>query len=122
MILDSSCKRKEARFSISAETIISVSRNGEILQASSTNMSGGGVLLHFAESAPRLAVGDDLICEYTMPEDAPVSLPRWTIGKVVRVDQNSAALHFAGGVFSPPEPKASTSDTDLESDSSSKTS
>ena len=90
--------RREARFQIKAVTSVKVAKSGETVRTTTSDISGGGVLLHFKEPV-RFMVGDEVSCECKLPETADGSLPCWTLGKVVRVGDRSAAVEFEAGVF-----------------------
>jgi len=46
-----------------------VNKSGLITRATTVNMSGSGVLLHF-EEAVQLALGDQVTCEFQVSHDA----------------------------------------------------
>jgi PilZ domain-containing protein len=96
-------QRREVRFVIEAGATVEVGKNGQTIHATTVNMSGGGVLLHFEESVP-LAVGDQVSCEFKVEHGADSPLPYWGLGEVVRVIEGcSFAIVLKAGGFSPLE-------------------
>jgi hypothetical protein len=92
--------RKELRFLVEAGATVEVCKSGEILHATTANMSGGGVLLDFEEPV-QLAVGDRVICEFMVVHDADKPLPYWGVGNVARVENSRVAIELKGGGFCP---------------------
>jgi hypothetical protein len=62
------------------------------------NVSTGGLLLEVSESNA-FAVGDYVECEIALPDAAQQAFASWGIGRVVRVDQSSAAVELRSGIF-----------------------
>ena len=102
---DNSEKRREPRFPIQTGATVEVQKRGEIVSATTVNISGCGVLLEF-EIPTRLEVGDPVICEFAVTHDADNGLPCWGVGDVVRVDGRTVAVDFKAGALTPlgPEP------------------
>jgi hypothetical protein len=98
-------RRKEPRFRVDAGASFEVNKNGQILRATTLDMSGSGVLLRF-DGAVQLAPGDEVTCDFKLSSDADNSLPHWGIGTVVRVDGRSVAIELKAGGLCELEPKA----------------
>src|ERR1035437_6445018 len=99
---DQSQKRREPRFPIEAGATVEVSNSGQIARATTVDISGCGVLLHFEEPV-QLAVGDQVICEFEVLHDADKPLPYWGVGNVIRVEGCRAAIELKAGGLSPLE-------------------
>ncbi len=93
-------KRKEPRYPIAAEATIRPIDGGEGAPARTVNLSGAGVLLRF-ERPLGLRVGQQVICEVTLPDAPGKPLPSWGLGTVVRVDDSCAAIELQAGSFDP---------------------
>jgi hypothetical protein len=88
--------RREPRFQIEAGATVELHNKGQIVKATTVNMSGCGVLLQF--TAPLdLVVGDEVLCDFKLALEAGDPLPRWGLGTVVRVDNLRVAVDFRGG-------------------------
>jgi hypothetical protein len=90
--------RREPRFQIAAGTTVEMHSKGQIVSATTVNMSGCGVLLELSE-APPLALGDEVMCEFKLPQEADASLPLWGLGTVVRLDDRRIAVDLRGGIW-----------------------
>jgi len=101
-------RRSELRFLIEAGATVEVVKSGQTVRATTVNMSGGGVLLHFEETS-QLAVGDEVICEFKVENkvenDDAKPLPYWGVGSVVRVEDCRVAIMLQAGGFSPLDPE-----------------
>jgi hypothetical protein len=94
-------KRREPRFPIKTGATVEVQKRGEIVSATTVNISGCGVLLQF-EIPTHLKVGDPVVCEFDVTHtDKPV--PCWGVGDVVRVDGCQVAVDFKAGGLAPLE-------------------
>lgn len=92
-------KQRELRFLIDAGATVDVIKNGQTIRATTVNMSGSGVLLHFNQPVS-LVVGDQVIGEFKIEGGADDSLPYWAVGNIVRVEERGVAIAFAGGAYS----------------------
>jgi len=99
---DYSDRRREPRFPIEAGATVEVSKNGEVVSATTVNISGSGVLLQFEEPV-QLAVGDQVVCEFKVSYETDKPLPYWGVGHVVRVDGCRAAIVLMAGGLAPLE-------------------
>jgi hypothetical protein len=72
-------QQRELRFLIEAGATVDVIKNGQTIRATTVNMSGCGVLPHFEEPV-QLAVGDQVIAEFKIANEADKSLPYWGWG------------------------------------------
>jgi len=90
---------RELRVLIEAGATVDVNKNNQTFRATTVNMSGSGVLLCF-ESPVELAVGDQVVGEFRLADEADDSLPYWAVGSVVRVESCRAAIIFKGGGYS----------------------
>lgn len=97
---DGADRRREERFPIRAGATVAVSRGGRTTSATTLDISGGGVLVQFAEPVP-LAVGDQVVCDFDVSHEADKPLPYWGLGSVVRVDGCRAAIDLKAGGLSP---------------------
>jgi len=97
---DSSERRRELRFPITAGACVEVKGHNGLTTATTIDVSGGGVLLRY-EGAQSLAVGDQVTCEFLLPQDQGQPLPYWGVGSVVRVRGNAAAVDLIAGGFAP---------------------
>jgi hypothetical protein len=88
--------RREARFQIQAGATVELHNKGQVVKATTVNMSGCGVLLQFAGPLD-LVVGDEVICDFKLSKGVDDPLPRWGLGTVVRVDSALVAVDFRGG-------------------------
>jgi len=95
-------QRREERFPIKTGATVEVQKRGEIVNATTINISGCGVLLQF-EIPTQLAVGDPVVCEFAVTSEGDLPLPCWGVGDVVRVDGNRVAVDFKAGGLSPLE-------------------
>jgi hypothetical protein len=95
-------RRREPRFQIVAGATVEVDNQGRITHATTVNVSGCGVLLQFEEPV-HVAVGDQVICEFKVPQKAGTPLPYWGLGNVLRVEDRRAAIDFKAAL-SPIEP------------------
>lgn len=91
-------KRREPRFAIGAGTVVEVFRDGRTVRATTVNISGCGVLLQLDEPIG-LAVGDQVICEFSIPAGTDKPLPCWAVGDIVRIDDCRVAIDFKAGGF-----------------------
>jgi hypothetical protein len=89
-------KRREPRLEIRAGTAIALYKKAQVLNATTVNMSGCGVLLQLADSV-HLAVGDSVMCDFNVQGQADQTLPCWAEGTVVRVEGDRVAVDFRGG-------------------------
>ncbi len=89
-------KRREPRFDIRAGTAVGLYRKAQVLNATTVNMSGCGVLLQFDDSV-HLAVGDTVMCDFNIQDQAGQMLPCWAEGTVVRLDGDRVAVDFRSG-------------------------
>jgi PilZ domain len=78
---------------IEAGATVKVLKSGQILYAKTVNMSGGGVLLHFDESA-HLAVGDPVDCEFRVAPEYGSPLPYRGVGDVTRLEGCYVAIRL----------------------------
>jgi hypothetical protein len=101
--------RREPRFQIEAGATVELHNKGQIVSATTVNMSGCGVLLQFAEPV-HLSVGDDVMCDFKLSKGSGDPLPRWGVGTVVRVDGERVAIDFRGGGWTPANDDASPPD------------
>jgi hypothetical protein len=99
-------KRREPRFAIQAGTLVGVRRGDKTVKAVTINMSGCGVLLQLSEPV-ELVVGDTVVCDFDLPNEAGALLPYWAEGSVVRLDENRIAIDFHCGGWT--QPKAASS-------------
>jgi hypothetical protein len=99
---DHSDKRREPRFPIETGATVEVQKRGEIVNATTVNISGCGVLLQF-EIPTYLAVGDPVVCEFAVTHEPDRPLPCWGVGDVVRVDGCQVAVDFKAGGLAPLE-------------------
>jgi hypothetical protein len=76
-----------------------VDGNGQVMRATTVNMCGEGVLLHFEEQ-PQLEAGDRVTCDFKVSHGADKPLPYWGVGQVIRVGDGDAAIEFRTGVLS----------------------
>jgi hypothetical protein len=83
-------------------------QKGKAVRATTVNLSGCGVLLHFREPV-QIAVGDELICEFKVRHRAGKSLPCWGVGHVVRIDGTKAAVELSAGGYNPADPASGDS-------------
>ncbi len=97
---DRSDKRREPRSLIQAGASVEVQKRGKIVNATTVNISGCGVLLEF-KIPTQLAVGDPVVCEFAVTHDAAKGLPCWGVGDVVRVDGCKVAVDFKAGALAP---------------------
>ena len=102
-------RRREPRYPIQAGAAVEVNSNGNgygrSIRATTVDMSGCGVLLQFEEPA-QLAVGDRVICEFQLPQEAGKPLPYWGVGSIVRVECLRVAVDIEGGGWSLPDSKS----------------
>jgi hypothetical protein len=91
-------KRREPRFAIEAGTTVEVFNNGQIVRATTVNMSGCGVLLQL-QAPVGLNLGDQVICEFNISPDPDKPLPCWAVGEIVRLENCHAAVDFKAGGF-----------------------
>jgi hypothetical protein len=98
-------KEREPRFPIEAATSVETCKNNQTSSATTMNMSGSGVLLHF-EGPIQLAVGDHVSCEFKISHDADKSLPYWGVGSVVRIQGDLVAIEFKGVGFTQLKPES----------------
>jgi hypothetical protein len=98
-------KRREPRFDIQAGAVVRLRRDGDIVTASTVNISGCGVLLQF-ETPISIAVGDAVVCDLDISDEQGQVLPCWADGTVVRVDGTRVAVDFRAGSWSPGHPPA----------------
>jgi hypothetical protein len=96
---DRSNRRREPRFQIAAGSTVEVSKNGQLAHATTVDLSGCGVRLRFEEPI-QLALGDHVLCEFKIPQDAGELLPYWGVGDVVRVEDHCVAIDFSGAGWS----------------------
>lgn len=99
-------KRREPRLDIQAGAVVRLHRDGDIVSATTVNISGCGVLLQFEAPVP-IAVGDAVVCDLDVSDEDGTMLPCWADGTVVRVDGAHVAVDFRAGTWShvrPPEP------------------
>lgn len=94
--------RREPRIHIEAGTSVELHSNGQVVRATTVNMSGCGVLLQFAEPPP-FTVGDSVTCNFKLPKEEGEPLPSWGLGTVVRLDGACAAIDFRGGGWMVPD-------------------
>ena len=106
---EGSDKRREQRFPIQTGATVEVQKRGEIVNATTINISGCGVLLQF-EIPTQLSVGDPVVCEFAVTNDTDLPLPCWGVGDVVRVDGNRVAVDFKAGGLSPLESEPITAE------------
>ncbi|MGB8012508.1 MAG: PilZ domain-containing protein [Terriglobales bacterium] len=92
-------RRRELRFMIEAGATVEVVKCGQTFRATTVNMSGCGVLLHFEKPAV-LVVGDEVVCEFKIEDDVEETLPYWGVGTVVRIADLDVAIDIKGGGFS----------------------
>jgi hypothetical protein len=97
-------QRREPRFPIQTGAAVEVQKRGQIVNATTVNISGCGVLLEF-EIPTQLAVGDPVVCEFRVTRQADKPLPCWGVGDVVRVDGCRVAVDFKAGGLAPLEPE-----------------
>ena len=93
-------KRREPRFTIKTGAAVEVQKRGEIVSATTVNISGCGALLEF-EIPTHLKVGDPVVCEFDVTREANKPLPCWGVGDVVRVDGRQVAVDFKAGGLAP---------------------
>jgi len=98
-------RRREERFPIEAGAIVAVNQNGQTESGTTVDISGCGVLLQFKEPV-HLAGGDQVICDFSVPQQTEKPLPYWVVGSVVRVDGCRAAIDFQAGGLSAVDPKS----------------
>jgi hypothetical protein len=91
-------KRREPRFDIQAGAVVRLHRDGDIVSATTVNISGCGVLLQFGAPV-RIAVGDAVVCEFDITDERGAMLPCWVDGTVVRVDGARIAADFRAGTW-----------------------
>jgi hypothetical protein len=97
---DFSDRRREPRFPIVAGASVQVRGRNGLAAATTIDVSGGGVLLRYSGNDP-LAVGDDVTCEFRLPQDSGEPLPYWGVGSIVRVSDDLVAVELMSGGFSP---------------------
>jgi hypothetical protein len=102
---DRSDLRREPRFPIKTGATVEVQKRGEIINATTINISGCGVLLQF-EIPTHLAVGDPVVCEFAVTHETDKPLPCWGVGDVVRVDGCRVAVDFKAGGLAPLDSEA----------------
>jgi hypothetical protein len=109
-------QQRELRYRIEAGANVEVIKNGRTIRATTVNMSGCGVLLHF-ERPVQLVVGDQVMVEFKITDQADKPLPYWAVGNIVRVEGCRVAIEFKGGVFSRLDPGTGIAvPPDIESD------
>jgi hypothetical protein len=91
-------ERREARVPIAVVANVEVNNNGQIVHATTINVSGCGVLLRFDE-AIHVSPGDEVLCEFSSASPTQKSLPCWVFGSVVRVEGNRVAIDFRSGSY-----------------------
>jgi hypothetical protein len=99
--------RREPRFDIQAGAVVRLHRDGEVVSATTVNISGCGALLQFEAPIP-IAVGDVVVCDLDVSDEQGDMLPCWVDGTVVRVDGARVAVDFRAGSWSHDRPPASS--------------
>ena len=83
---------------LKASAVVRKGEKGESLRAEVVDASGGGILL-MVRSVPSLVLGDELICDVSLPAGLELAIPRHGMGTVVRVDGERTAIQFNAAVF-----------------------
>jgi len=91
-------RRSEPRFAIGADARLRRQGDGRAYAAITLNVSTGGLLLRFSESNP-CRVGDDVECEIALADAPQQAFASWGVGRVVRIDESSAAVVLRSGLF-----------------------
>jgi hypothetical protein len=102
---DRSDPRREPRFPIKTGASVEVQKRGDVINATTINISGCGVLLQL-EIPTHLSVGDPVVCEFGVTHETDAPLPCWGVGDVVRVDGCRVAVDFKAGGLAPLEPES----------------
>ena len=93
-------RRKEIRHSVRTPATIQVVRDGTALAGTTENVSSSGFLLVLDEHAD-LKLGEEVVCEVRIPNDAGAIDAAWGKGKLVRMDDSRvAAFRLGPGVLS----------------------
>jgi len=90
-------KRRATRYPIEAPVAVR-KRNGEVVRATSVNVSASGILLH-VEHPARFHLGEEVSIQFDSEHDADKPLSTWGVGRVVRVDQVRSAVQLDAGTF-----------------------
>ena len=95
-------RRFEDRFPVETQVTVEVTGTNEVLDGTSINASGGGLLLRF-EEAVKLAVGDEVMCDIKV-NGAHKPLPHWGLGHVVRIEGNFVGIELSAACLHTLEP------------------
>lgn len=71
---------------------------GETYSAVALNASSSGILLQLTGTQP-FQVGDEVMCEVSLPDSPEQPLASWGVGRVVRVDDSQTAIELEAGTF-----------------------
>ncbi len=93
-------KRREPRHSLNTDMTIQVVRTGEALAGTTQDVSSSGVHL-MLDQLGDLKVGDEVVCEVSIPYAAGSSEACWGRGKVVRTGESRAAIVLESGSLGP---------------------
>jgi hypothetical protein len=92
-------RRKEPRYYVGAPVVLRHARGEETYSAVTLNVSASGILLKLSGDQP-FQIGDDVLCEVSLPGTPEQPLLSWGVGRVIRVDDHQAAIELEGGTFS----------------------
>ena len=93
-------RRREPRYPVHAKATLELAASKEPVPANIGNLSAAGVFLTFPDPV-RLAVGDEVSCVLKVRHGAGPPLPCWGLGRVVRVEGQSAAIELTAAGFDP---------------------
>ncbi len=89
-------RRRAPRYGMEARVTIHKA-SGEIVSATSVNISSSGVLLKVSPDG--FKIGEEVTIELDLPNEPEKALAVWGVGRVVRVDSEGSAIQLDAGSF-----------------------
>jgi c-di-GMP-binding flagellar brake protein YcgR len=90
-------RRKEVRYPIEADVIVS-KNSGHTIHATAADISSGGMLLH-VEQPSDFSVDEMVTVEVWLPDEPGKPFAEWGLAKVVRKDGCRFGIQLCAGVF-----------------------